>query len=68
MAPATNPRLIAVVVIDAPKGSTHHGGDTAAPVFATVMGGALRLLGVPPDDADATREDPMSVSQTLVRR
>jgi hypothetical protein len=37
-------------------------------VFATVMGGALRLLGVPPDDVEATREDPMSVSQTLVRR
>ena len=68
MAPATNPRLIAVVVIDAPKGATHHGGDTAAPVFSTVMGGALRLLGVPPDDVEATREDPMSVSQTLVRR
>ena len=68
MAPATNPRLVTVVVIDAPKGATHHGGDTAAPVFSTVMGGALRLLGVPPDDADAAREDPLSASQTLVRR
>jgi cell division protein FtsI (penicillin-binding protein 3) len=68
MAPATNPRLVTVVVIDAPHGATHHGGDTAAPVFATVMGGALRLLGVPPDDADAMSEDPMSVSHTLVRR
>jgi len=68
MAPATNPRLVTVVVIDAPHGATHHGGDTAAPVFATVMGGALRLLGVPPDDADAMSDDPMSVSHTLVRR
>jgi hypothetical protein len=25
-------------------------------------------LGVPPDDADAMSEDPMSVSHTLVRR
>ena len=50
MAPASNPRLIAVVIIDEPKGDQYYGGVVAAPVFANVMAGALRLLDVPPDD------------------
>jgi cell division protein FtsI (penicillin-binding protein 3) len=48
--PATDPRLAAVVVIDEPSAGRFYGGDVAAPVFATVMSGALRLLAVPPDD------------------
>ncbi len=50
MAPASNPRLIAVVVIDEPKGDQYYGGLVAAPVFSNVMAGALRLLNIPPDD------------------
>jgi len=48
--PASNPRLAAVVVIDEPTGGAYYGGEVAAPVFSTVMAGALRLLAVPPDD------------------
>jgi cell division protein FtsI (penicillin-binding protein 3) len=48
--PASHPRLAAVVVIDEPTGGAYYGGEVAAPVFATVMSGALRLLAVPPDD------------------
>ncbi len=47
--PASQPRLAAIVVIDEPGGRLYYGGDVAAPVFANVMAGALRLLGVPPD-------------------
>jgi cell division protein FtsI (penicillin-binding protein 3) len=50
VAPASAPRLAAVVVIDDPTGSKHHGGDVSAPVFSSVVGGALRLLGVAPDE------------------
>ena len=50
MAPASNPRLIAVVIIDEPKGDQYYGGLVAAPVFSKVMAGALRLLDIPPDD------------------
>jgi cell division protein FtsI (penicillin-binding protein 3) len=50
LVPATNPRLAAVVVIDEPSGGKFYGGDVAAPVFSSVVGGALRLLAVPPDD------------------
>jgi cell division protein FtsI (penicillin-binding protein 3) len=50
--PASHPRLAALVVIDEPGGKLVYGGDVAAPVFANVMAGALRLLGVPPDGLD----------------
>jgi len=49
MAPASAPRLVAVVTIDEPQGERYYGGQVAAPVFAEVMGGALRTLGIPPD-------------------
>jgi cell division protein FtsI (penicillin-binding protein 3) len=50
VAPASNPRFAAVVVIDEPTGGAFYGGEVAAPVFSAVMSGALRLLAVPPDD------------------
>lgn len=50
--PASHPRLAALVVIDEPTGKKYYGGDVAAPVFANVMAGALRLMGVPPDGLD----------------
>ncbi len=50
--PASRPKLAAIVVIDEPGGQLYYAGDVAAPVFANVMAGALRLLGVPPDGLD----------------
>ncbi len=52
MAPAGNPRLVMVVMIDEPRGKYYYGGLVAAPVFAKVMEGALRLFNVPPDDPE----------------
>jgi len=48
-APASQPRLIVAVMIDEPSSGQYYGGDVAAPVFSTVMGAALRTLGVPTD-------------------
>jgi cell division protein FtsI (penicillin-binding protein 3) len=48
-APATEPRLVVVVMIDEPQSDAYHGGDIAAPVFANIVSGALRVLAVPPD-------------------
>ncbi len=48
MAPADDPRLVAVVVIDEPQGD-YYGGKVAAPVFSRVMQAALRVLNVAPD-------------------
>jgi cell division protein FtsI (penicillin-binding protein 3) len=49
-APASDPRLVAVVIVNDPSGGEYYGGLVAAPLFSTVMEGALRLLNVPPDD------------------
>jgi cell division protein FtsI (penicillin-binding protein 3) len=48
--PASNPRLVGVVVVDNPKKGSYYGGTVSGPVFSKVMGGALRLLDVPPDN------------------
>lgn len=48
LAPVSNPRLVVAVVVRDPK-KRHFGGLAAAPVFAKVMGGALRILDVSPD-------------------
>ena len=53
MAPATAPRLVAVVMVDEPSLGRYHGGEVAAPAFARVMEGALRLMDVAPDALDA---------------
>ncbi len=57
LVPASHPKLATVVVIDEPSRDPHElggvlaqGGTVAAPVFASVMSGALRLMDVPPDD------------------
>jgi cell division protein FtsI (penicillin-binding protein 3) len=54
MAPASNPRFVMVVMVDEPRGKYYYGGLVAAPVFAKVMQGALRLFNVPPDYPEAT--------------
>jgi cell division protein FtsI (penicillin-binding protein 3) len=49
MAPMSDPRLIVAVMIDDPAGRAFYGGTVAGPVFSSIAGGALQLLGVPPD-------------------
>lgn len=50
IAPASNPRFVAVVTIDEPSGKEYYGGKVAAPVFSSVMSAALRIMNVPPDN------------------
>ena len=38
-----------VVMIDSPSKDEYYGGAVAAPVFAEVMAGAMRLLNIAPD-------------------
>lgn len=49
-APVSNPKFALVVVLHDPSSGEHYGGSVAAPVFSKVMGDALRILGVKPDD------------------
>lgn len=53
MIPADQPRLVCVVMIEAPQGN-YFGGQVAAPVFSEVMEGAMRYLDVPPDRVQST--------------
>ncbi|MEE9552376.1 MAG: penicillin-binding transpeptidase domain-containing protein [Gammaproteobacteria bacterium] len=53
IAPASDPRLVMVVVIDEPGGKQYYGGQVAAPIFSKVMSGALRLLNITPDNLPA---------------
>lgn len=50
IAPVTRPQLAVVVVIDDPTTGDYYGGAVAAPVFANVVAGALRILAIPPDN------------------
>jgi len=56
LVPASHPKLATVVVIDEPSrdmrevSTLAQGGTVAAPVFASVMSGALRLMDIAPDD------------------
>jgi cell division protein FtsI (penicillin-binding protein 3) len=65
LAPASDPQLAAVVVIDEPGGELYYGSDVAAPVFAAIMSESLRLLAVPPDAMPA--RDPGSIMQAMSR-
>ncbi|MDE3209728.1 MAG: penicillin-binding protein 2 [Pseudomonadota bacterium] len=48
--PASDPRLVGVVIINNPTKGSYYGGVVSGPVFSKVMSGALRLLDVPPDN------------------
>jgi cell division protein FtsI (penicillin-binding protein 3) len=47
--PVSDPRFIVAVMLDEPAGAKYFGGDVSAPVFASVMGNALRMMSVAPD-------------------
>ncbi|UJF24608.1 penicillin-binding protein 2 [Suttonella sp. R2A3] len=48
-APASNPRIAMVIVVDDPKGDKYYGGLVAAPAFSKIGEWALNILGVLPD-------------------
>lgn len=55
MAPASNPKLVGVMLIEDPRGQIY-AGLTVAPVFHNVMKEALRLYNVPLDKPLKTEE------------
>jgi len=67
-APVSKPRLVIAVMVDEPSNGKYYGGQVAAPVFAQVMAGSLRTLGVAsdaplmplaplPTDSESVREE-----------
>lgn len=56
-APAEDPKLVIVAMLDEPKGWAHGGGDVAAPLFAKVAAGQLAHLGI------LTKAEPIPASK-----
>ena len=50
LVPASDPKLVIVVIVYEPKGDEHYGGQVAAPVFSRVASGAMRILNIAPDN------------------
>jgi cell division protein FtsI (penicillin-binding protein 3) len=66
--PVSDPRFIVAVMLDEPAGAKYFGGDVGAPVFSTVMGGALRMMAVAPDapsGSDPNAGAPRTASGTV---
>lgn len=47
--PISSPKLATVVIVEEPQGR-YYGSAVAAPVYSKVVGGALHLLNIPPDN------------------
>ncbi len=64
LVPASRPEIVVVVIVNEPKGDEHLGGQVAAPVFARIASGAMRILDVPPDDAPLPAPPARSLAQS----
>lgn len=67
LAPANDPQIVMVVIIHEPPEEHYYGGEAAAPVFARVAEGAMRLLQVPPAVPVATQNVPVATKNVAVR-
>lgn len=69
-APVDNPRLVCLVVVDAPQGYPYFGGWVAAPAFRSIMADSLRYLKVPlnkstSDDKSLEQEEKVAVPDVI---
>ncbi len=55
-APAYNPRIVVGVMIDEPVVGKHFGSTAAAPLFAEIVEGSLRIMNVNPDKKPTVEE------------
>lgn len=67
-APVDDPQLVAIVVVDTPKGYPYYGGTVAAPAFREVMRDSLRYLEVPVRyrPGDKVTDEEMSVVPLVI--
>lgn len=49
VAPASNPQVALVVVVNHPTAGDHFGGSVASPIFGKIMGTILRHMNIAPD-------------------
>jgi len=55
IAPADDPRIVTIVVVDEPNGREYYGGEVAAPIFSRVTQASLRLMNVTPTVFEDTK-------------
>ena len=60
--PADDPRIVVIIIINEPQGAQRYGSQVAAPVFARIASGAMRILDVTPD-----RVDPSNIMSLTAR-
>ncbi|MGE5395930.1 MAG: penicillin-binding transpeptidase domain-containing protein, partial [Chitinophagales bacterium] len=68
-APANNPSLVCMVVIDSPQGGAYYGGLVAAPVFKDIMQDSLRYMEIPLSELpekNSSQENNQSESPVVV--
>jgi stage V sporulation protein D (sporulation-specific penicillin-binding protein) len=65
-APADDPRITALVVIDEPQGGNYMGGQIAAPVFKNLGKDILRYLGVTPQLSAQEIQNKTSQEEVMV--
>lgn len=64
-APANDPKIACLIMLDEPQGDQHMGGIIAAPVVKRVMEDCLRYLGVEPDLTEAEKEAEYTVPDVI---
>lgn len=52
IAPVSKPKFVVIVIVHEPSRKGYYAAAVAAPLFAKVMSGALRLFNVPTDDQE----------------
>jgi cell division protein FtsI (penicillin-binding protein 3) len=53
IAPVSHPTLVVSVIVRDPLGKHYMGGHVSGPIFAKIMGGALRIMDIQPDAVGA---------------
>lgn len=65
VAPASNPRIALVVVVDDPRSGEYYGGLVAAPAFSAITESSLKILGVLPDKINKSGEVHLDVDGSV---
>src|SRR5262249_25493946 len=68
-APADDPRVVIVIMIDEPSAGKHFGGEVAAPVFGVIAAESLKYLGVAATERGEAKPKPegLEIDERAVR-
>jgi len=64
--PVNNPSVVALVVLDSPRGKKYYGGQIAAPAFPELVSQALRQRDVPPTEPLESAEESRPVPDEML--